>query len=123
MVSIRKKRRSIRRLLSQLDDFYQHVNIGNAMNNKQENTTVKEGSADQEIKIGKCDSVLEVKENVVNVKTLERFSNERIDKEMGNTVDTVDDKIQNAIVTAIDSITSPEIELALRSKKSLLEEL
>ena len=31
MVSTGKKRQSIRRLLSQLDDFDQDVNIGNAM--------------------------------------------------------------------------------------------
>ena len=37
---------------------------------------------------------------------------------MGNIVDTVEDKIQNAILTAIDSIVTPEIELAIRSVKA-----
>ena len=51
----------------------------------------------------------------MNVKTLERCFNERIDKEMNNIVDTVEDRIQNAILTAIDNIVAPKIELAIRS--------
>ena len=34
---------------------------------------------------------------------------------MSNVVDTVEDKIQNAILTAIDNIIAPKIELAIRS--------
>ena len=34
---------------------------------------------------------------------------------MGNIVDTVEDKIQNAILTAIDSNITPRIELAIKS--------
>ena len=55
---------------------------------------------------------------MVNVKTLERCSNEKIDREMNNIVDTVEDRIQNAILTAIDSIVAPKVELAIRSFKA-----
>ena len=34
---------------------------------------------------------------------------------MSNTVDTVEDRIQNAILTAIDNIVAPKIELTIRS--------
>ena len=34
---------------------------------------------------------------------------------MSNIVDTVEDRIQNAILTAINSIVAPKIELAIRS--------
>ena len=51
----------------------------------------------------------------MNVKTLERCFNERIDREMSNIVDTVEDRIQNAILTAIENIVAPKIELAIRS--------
>ena len=54
-------------------------------------------------------------ENTVNVKTLERCFNERIDREINNIVDTVEDRIQNAILTAVDSIVAPKIESAIRS--------
>ena len=49
------------------------------------------------------------------MKTLERCFNERIDREMSNIVDTVEDRIQNAILTAFDNIVAPKIELAIRS--------
>ena len=51
----------------------------------------------------------------MSVKTLERCFNKRIDREMNNIVDTVEDRIQNAILTAIDNIVTPKIELAIRS--------
>ena len=51
----------------------------------------------------------------MNVKTLERSFNEKIDREMGSIFDTVGDRIQNANLTAIDSIITPEIKLAVRS--------
>ena len=51
----------------------------------------------------------------MKVKTLERCSNERIDKEVSNMVDTVEDRIKNAILTAIDNIVAPKNELAIRS--------
>ena len=51
----------------------------------------------------------------MSVETLERCFNERIDREISNTVDTVEDRIQNAILTTIDIIVTPKIELAIRS--------
>ena len=49
---------------------------------------------------------------------MERCFNERIDREMSNNVDTVEDRIQNAILTAIDNIVTPKIEIAIRSKNA-----
>ena len=46
---------------------------------------------------------------------MERCFNERIDREMNNIVETVEDRIQNAILTAIDNIVAPKIELAIKS--------
>ena len=37
---------------------------------------------------------------------------------MANIVDTVEDRIQNAILTAIDNIIAPKIEIAIRSKNA-----
>ena len=51
----------------------------------------------------------------MNVKTLEGCFNERIDREISNFVDTVEDRIQNAFLTAIDNIVAPKIELAIKS--------
>ena len=114
MVSTRKKRQSNRRLLSQLDDFDQDMIIGNAAGERQENVVVKEGTNDRDFTVGISSNNSVVNENAMNVKILERCFIERIDREMSNIVDTVEDRIQNAILTAIDNIVAPEIELAIR---------
>ncbi len=115
MVSTRKKRQSNKRLLSQLDDFEQDVFIGNAASKRQENVAVNEGTNDQEFTVGTSYDSSTVNGNAMSVKTLERCFNERIDREMNNIVDTVEDRIQNAILTAIDNIIVPKIELAIGS--------
>ena len=48
-------------------------------------------------------------EITVNVKTFERCFDEWIDRKKSNIVDTVEDRMQNAILTAIDSIIAPKI--------------
>ena len=54
-------------------------------------------------------------ENTMNVSILGRCFNERNDREMINNVDKVEERIQNAILTAIDSIVAPKNGLAIRS--------
>ena len=118
MVSTRKKRQSSKRLLSQLDDFDQDVIIGNTTRERRENVVVNGGVDDQDFIGGTSNVSSIVNENALNVKTLERCFNERIDREMSNIVDTVEDRIQNAVLTAIDNIVTPKIELAIRSKNA-----
>ena len=115
MASTRKKRQSNRRLLSQLDNFDQDMIIGNAFSERPENTVVSEGTNDRDFTVGTSSNNMVINESTVNVKTLERCFNERIHKEMSNIVDTFEDRIQNAILTAIDNIVAPKIELAIRS--------
>ena len=115
MVSTRKKRQSYKGLLSQLDDFDQDVIIGNTTSGRQESAAVNEGTNDHDFTAGTSNVGSVVNENVLNMKTLERCFNERIDREMSNVVDTVEDRMQNAILTAIDNIVAPKIELAIRS--------
>ena len=118
MVFTRKKRQSNRRLLSQLDDYDQDVNIGNFASEEREKAVVNKGSNDRDFTIGTSSDKLVTNENTVNVKTLEKCFKDRIDSEMSNIVDTVEDRIQNGILTAIDSIVPPKIELAIRSLKA-----
>ena len=115
MVSTRKKRQSNKRLLSQLDDFDQDVVIGNAVSERQENVVANEGINDRDFTVSNSNNNTAVNGNEINVKTLERCFNERIDREMSNIVDTVEDRIQNAILIAIENIVAPKIELAVRS--------
>ena len=118
MVSTRKKRQSNKRLLSKLDDFDRDMIIGNTACERQENVVVNEGKNDQNFTVGTSNVSSIVNENALNNKTLERCFNERIDREMSNIVDTVEDRIENAILTAIDNIVAPKIELAISSKNA-----
>ena len=88
------------------------------MNDRQENTKVNEATADQEFTVGNSNNGAAVIQKVVNLKSLERCFEEKIDKEMGNFVDTVDNNIQNAIWTTIDCIVTPKIEVSIRSKNA-----
>ena len=115
MVSTRKKKQSNRRILSQLDDFDRDMIIGNTASERQENIVVNEGTNDRDFTVGISGNNITFNESAMSVKTLERCFNERIDREMNNIVDTVEDRIQNAILTAIDNIVAPKIELAIRS--------
>ena len=118
MFSTRKKKQSDRRLLSQLDNFDQDVNIGSAGSERQENIPVNEGTNRRDFTVGTSSNDLRTNENTVNVKTLKRCFNERIDREMSIIVDTLADRFQNAILTAFDDIVFPKVELTLRSISS-----
>ena len=89
--------------------------IGNAAKERRENTVVNEGTNDRNFTVVTCNFSSAVNGNVMDVKTLERCFNKRIDREKSNIVDTVEDRIQNAILTAIENIVAPKIELAIRS--------
>ena len=115
MVSTRKKRQSSRRFLSQLDNFDQDIFIGNTSSERQENVVANKGTYDRDFNASNSSNNTAGNESAVNVKTLERCFNKRTDREMTNIVDTVEDRIQNAILAAIDNIVAPKIELAIRS--------
>ena len=115
MVSTRKKRQSNRRLLSELNDFDQDMMIGNAVSERRENAVVNEGTNDQHSTIGTSSNKSVVNGDATNVKTVERCFNERINREMNNIVNTFEDRIQIAILTTVDNIVPPKIELAIRS--------
>ena len=51
----------------------------------------------------------------MDIRTLEKFFTNKIDKEMCKNVDTVEDRIQNAVLTSIDNVITPRIELEVRS--------
>ena len=115
MVSTRKKNQSNRKLLSQLRDHDQDIRIGNANNEGQENIMVNEGTNDRDFTVGFFSRNTFFNEKVVNAKTLEGRFNEKIDREKSKIVDTVEDRIHNTILTAIDSIVAPKVELAIES--------
>ena len=115
MVFTRKKRQSSKRLLSQLDDFDQDMIIGNAASERQEIVEVNKGTNDQDFTISTSSNNTAVNASTVSVKTLKRCFNERIEREMSHIIDTVENTKQNAILTVIDKIVAPKIELVIKS--------
>ena len=115
MVSTRKKRQSNRRLFSQLDDFDQDVIIGNVAGEERKDAVVNEGGNGRDFNVGTSSDTLVTDESTVNVETFERCFTEKIDREMSNIVDTNEDRIQNAILNAINSIVAPKIKVEIRS--------
>ena len=89
--------------------------IRNAVSERQENAVVNEGTNDRDFTVSTSNNDSVINESTVNVKSLERCFNETIDREMSNIIDTVEDRIQNAFLTAIENIVAPKIELAIRS--------
>ena len=114
MVSTREKKQSNRRLLSQLDDFDGDLIIGNAVSERQEIAVVKEGTNKRHFTVGTSNNDSVINGKAVSVKILERCFNEKIDTEMSNIVDTVEGRIQNSILTAIDNLVTPKNESAIR---------
>ena len=53
--------------------------------------------------------ILAVNESTVIMKTLGSHFNERIDREMSTIVETVEDRVQNGILTAIDNLVASKI--------------
>ena len=115
MVSTRKKKQSNRRLLSQLDDFDQDMIIGNAATERQENIVVSEDTNDRDFTVGTSSNNIAINESTVIVKTLERCFNDKIDREMSNFVDTVENRRRKTLLTTIENILAPKIELEIRS--------
>ena len=109
MVSPRKKRQSNRRLLNQIDDFDQDMVIVNVVDERRVDTMVNESTNDPEFTVGTSSNNIAINESAVDVKTLEMCFNERIGREMSNIVGTVEERIQNAILTAIDNLVAPKI--------------
>ena len=115
MVSARKKRQSNGRLLSQSHDFDQDIILGNAARQSQENNVVNDGTNDRDSTVATSDNNSTINENSMKVKTLERCFNGSIDRQISKIVDTVEHRLQKAILTVSDNIVAPKIQLAIRS--------
>ena len=79
----------------------QNITIGNASSEIQENCLINKGTKERDFTVGTSNDNLVINENAVHVKTSERCFNEKIDREMDNFVDTVENTIQNENLTAL----------------------
>ena len=73
------------------------------------------GSAYRELTVKDNASSPATSVNAMNVQMWERCLSDSLDREMGNIVETVENRIQNAVLTAMDNIIDPSIELVVKS--------
>ena len=111
---IKEERQQNRKLFSQLDDFDQDGIIGNAVSSGQKNVVVGNSPVDRKFLVNNSGGVSTTNRSRVDFQILERCFNEKIDRKMCNIVDTVEDRIQNAILTANNNTVTPWIELVVR---------
>ena len=76
---------------------------------------VNNGTVDRDFTVIHNVFIPTTNEKTANVETFERRLNEKIDREMGYIVDTVEVNIKNAILIAIDNIMTQRIEFAVKS--------
>ena len=73
------------------------------------------GLSNQKCTATKIDTIVLINDNTEQVQILEKRLADRIATETSNVVKTVEDRIQNAILTAIDNIIAPRIDLTVMS--------
>ena len=95
-----------------MDHFDQDVIIGDAASSVRQNVLVNNSPADHEFTINNKFDNSVTNENTVDVRKLEKCPTDRVVREMCNIVGTVEDRIENAILTAVDNIITLRIELA-----------
>ena len=115
MISTHKKRLSNKKPFSHSDDFDRDLSFANTVSDRQENVVVIGGTVDQKFTASDTKKILRTNENLLHPIILERCSNERIDKQRNNVVDTVGEKIENAYLIAFNSEITPKNELAVTS--------
>ena len=96
--------------------------MGDAVSSGRQNVVVNSGAVGRHFTVKNVGSFSANNENTMNVQTLKRCLTDRIDGEMDNIVDTLEVRNQNAIFTAIDTIITPKIELAVRSMNASSEQ-
>ena len=80
------------------------------MNSERKNVPFNEGLAAREFTVNRYDNLVVANEKTVDVQTLNRSLTERNTKERANFVETLQDRIQNAILAAVYNIIAPRIE-------------
>ena len=82
------------------------------MSDRQEKITVNGSTGDQDSTFGNPCKNLAANENLVLVKTLKRCLNENTGCKIGNIVYTVEDKILNLFLTAIDGTFNQKLRIS-----------
>ena len=95
-----------------LEKFYQNV-IGNSVNGGRQNIEVNIGQIDAEFTFDNNNSCMSIIRNAFNIQILVKSFTYGTFEEVDNVFDTVENRIRHTILTAMDRIFVPKIELAV----------
>ena len=113
MVSTRKKKQQNKRPLSQLDESDTLFVIG------QNNHAAQAGSKTNMVNIGSSSSnmkgPIQVNSSQVDMHTVEENFVSKVQSEVDNVMVTVEIRLQDAVLTAIESLVIPRVQLAMKS--------
>ena len=113
MVSSRKKKQQNKRLFSKLgeadtDFIIGHSNHGLQTENRGNMVNVNTSSDN-------TNNPTQVNHSQVDVHTLEDYIVSKVQSEVDNVITTIETRVQDALLTAIENLVIPRVELALKS--------
>ena len=110
MVSTCKKKNQQKRQLSQLDETLNDNVIGNSVN-----VIVSESENLEQQTDGQCNDSERVDNSVCQNQVLENEVDNKITKAVSSAVMTVQNRLHDAILAAIDDVVIPRVEMAVKS--------
>ena len=113
MVSTRKKKQHNRGLFNQLNERDTDFMIG--QNNQDEQIESRENMICRSTSSDNVSNTTQVNNPQVGVHTLEKNSVSKVRSEVDSVLTSVETGVQDAILTAIENLVIPKIELAMKS--------
>ena len=110
MVSTRKMENQQRRHLSQLDETLKDIVIGNSVKmNVSENENLEQRTD------GQCNDSERVDKTACQNQVIKNEIDDQITRTVSSAVMTVENRMHDAILTAIDNVVIPRVEMAVKS--------
>ena len=113
MVPTRKKKSQQKRQFSQLDETFNDLAIGNSVNVNVWDSEILEQQTD-----GQCNDSERVNNSLCQNQVMENKIGNQITREVSSAVMTVENRLHDAILTAIDNVVIPRVEMAVKSTTS-----
>ena len=119
MISPRKKKQQNRRLFCQLGESDANFSIGQSDHDAQ--TESRANAADGDTSLSNRNNLNQVEGSQVGLHTLEENLVRKVQNEVDSVMTTVETRVQGAVLTAIENLVIPRIELAMKSVNASTE--
>ena len=113
MVSTRRKEQQIKKLLSQLGESDADFMVGQS--NHEARTDSRATAVDKNTYLNNTEGSNQVSCSQLDIHTLDENIVIKVRSEVGSVMTTVKTRVQDAMMTAIENLAFPEVELAMKS--------